>query len=441
MRATRTGALGLLLAASSLCVPMQAARAEEDAVPATFPYKEGDVVTMEEIEGLKPFLPKEFWANRDYFFYEGMILEIGGIHADYSPAAEYDAATKRYRGQAQLGPEGSLENYTAGQPFPMEEIDCESDPQAGVKIMWNFDAQWEGDGRNTSFLYSYWDRGERLPLYYRGHSRTVQLAHRVEAEHLEKRGGRVFRGEKRKYAFGIDVTAPHESRGTSVLTYRYQSSNQPPSEARNDDTWVYVPALRRVRRISTAQRTDAVAGTDFTFDDLRSFSGVVPQYDWECLGEMEVVAPMDSQVRAFPYDEDHNFGPLGISFADDRWQLRRAVAVRMKPKNEHHPYHHKDIYIDRQTLIPLYAFAYDQKDELWKIIWHNTRWSEAHADYYPGWKGIDVPRDLKTVSDIIVNVQTGTANRIEAWDVDGTPLRSMGQLRRYVDVGRLTQGR
>jgi hypothetical protein len=34
---------------------------------------------------------------------------------------------------------------------------------------------------------------------------------------------------------------------------------------------VYVPTTRRV---STAQRTDAVVGTDFTFDDLFSFIDV-----------------------------------------------------------------------------------------------------------------------------------------------------------------------
>jgi hypothetical protein len=431
-----------LIAAACVAAFPEGGRAEQDAVPKAPPFKAGDVVTMDGLAMLRPYLPEEFWANREYFFYDGMRIEIGGFDSDYTPAAAYEAATQRFRGQPRIGPAGSLENYTAGQPFPMEEIDCRGDPQAGVKVMWNFDQQWEGDGRNTSFLYSYWDRGERLPLYYEGNSRTIQLAHRVEPQYLDgPRGGDLFRGEGRKYAFGIDVTAPFESRGTSVLTYRYKSSEKPPAEAKNDDTWVYVPALRRVRRISTAQRTDAVAGTDFTFDDLRSFSGIVPQYEWECLGEMDLIAPMASKVRAYPYDKDHNFGPLGLSFADDRWQLRHAVKVRMKPKNEDHPYLYKDIYLDRQTLIPLYSFAYDRKKELWKIIWHNTRWSEEEDGHYPGWEGIEKARDLKTVSDIIVNVQTGTANRIEAWDVTGTPLRSAGQTRRYIDVGRLTQGR
>ena len=60
---------------------------------------------------------------------------------DYSPAPEYDAATARFKGEARIGPESSLEDYTAEQPFPMEEIDCLGDPRAGEKIDWNFDYQ------------------------------------------------------------------------------------------------------------------------------------------------------------------------------------------------------------------------------------------------------------------------------------------------------------
>lgn len=37
---------------------------------------------------------------------------------------------------------------------------------------------------------------------------------------------------------------------------------------------------------------------------------------------------------------------------------------------------------------------------------------------YPAWEGVASPRDLLIVSDTIVNVQTGTGNRIEFWDRD-----------------------
>ena len=415
----------------------------EDAGALVPQFQEGDIITMDRIEKLEPFLPPEFWDNRDFFFYEGMQLEIRPT-TDYSAAREYKAATQRFRGQPRVGPDGSLENYTAGLPFPRDSIDCRNDPQAGVKWMWNFDYQWQGDGAQANFFYSYWDRGEQLPLYYQGTAKTVQLAHRVEPEYLDGNGGDIFRGEKRKLAFGVQVDAPFDARGIMLLNYRYKSADGPRSEAKNDDTWVYVPTLRRVRRISTAQRTDAVSGTDFTLDDLRSFAGIIPQYHWQCLGEMKLIAPMNTKVKAYPYEEEHNFGPYGLSFADDRWELRDVVKIRFTPKNDDHPYHHKDIYIDKQTLTALYSFAYDRKGELWKIIWHNKRWSEDESltgEWYEGWKGIPEPRDLRYVSDIIVNVQTGTGNRIEFWDSHGEPLKSKGKIRRYIDVGRLTRGR
>ena len=34
-----------------------------------------------------------------------------------------------------------------------------------------------------------------------------------------------------------------------------------------------------------------------------------------------------------------------------------------------------------------------------------------------------------------------TRNRIEFWDAHGTPPKSKGKIRRFIDVGRLTKGR
>jgi hypothetical protein len=415
--------------------------AQEDAGSGPA-FKEGDVIGLDDVKKLKPYLPPEFWSNRDFFFYEGMQLAIGPAHRDYSGPPAYEDITAEHAAAVRLGPENSIENYRGGQPFPMEEIDCEGDPNAGAKIAWNFVRRWEGAGANARFYYSYWDRGEELPLYYQGHATQVSLAFRPEKQYDENNGD-LFRGEKRYTAGGPEVEAPFDARGIALLTYRYKKAFGPKETSRNDDTWVYLPTLRRVRRISTAQRTDAVAGTDFTMDDLFSFNGIVPQYQWSCLGEMDMIAPMNTKVKAYPYNPDHNFGPYGLSFADDTWELRHAVKIRFVPNNSDHPYHHKDIYIDKNSMEPLYSFAYDRKGELWKILWHNHRWSEEpdFKEIYTGWEGVPNARDLTVISDMIVNVQTGTGNRIEFWDRNGQPLQSKGRIRRYIDVGRLTRGR
>ena len=86
----------------------------------------------------------------------------------------------------------------------------------------------------------------------------------------------------------------------------------------------------------------------------------------------------------------------------------------------------------------------DQKDELWKIIWHAKRWSEDESlvgEWYEGWEGVPEARDYRVVADIIVNVQTGTGNRIEFFDATGVPMSSKAKIRRYIDTGRLTMGR
>jgi hypothetical protein len=426
-----------------------AAGAQEDVSPGAPTFKEGDTISFDRVESLKPFLPPEFWDNRDFFFYEGMQLEIGPTNRDYSEPTAFQQASERNKGSAKIGPEESLEGYVSGRPFS-GPIDCKGDPQAGAKLAWNFDWRWQGDGSNSRYYYSYWDRGEELPLYYEGTSKIIKMSGRVEPSYQAMEAD-LFRGDKRKHIFGIEVDAPFDARGILVMTYRYNESQNATSETKNDDTWVYVPTLRRVRRISSAQRTDAVSGTDFTLDDLRSFDGIVPQYKWSCLAQdVPILAPMNSRVGAYPYSRDHNFGPFGLSYADDRWELRKAYKLRFTPNNSDHPYSKKDIYIDSQTFEPLYSFAYDRKNELWKIITHNHRWSEdnlkddakkTNGRWYAGWEEIPEPRDNRANSDIIVNVQTGTGNRIEYWDNHGTPFQSKGKVRRYIDIGRLTKGR
>jgi hypothetical protein len=421
----------------------------EDVVPGV-PFQEGDVITYEVMDKLKEYLPPEFWENREYFFYEGMELEIGPFFREYEGNEVYEAATRKYAGQARVGKDGAIENYTAGRPFTTEEIDCKGDPDAGVKIIWNFAKTWNGSGHKAVWSYTYWDRGEQLPLYYEGQARGIRMMNLPEAQYDDS-GHNIFANEKRGMITGVEVVEPFDARGIMILSYRYISADGPLDQAKNDDTWVYLPDLRRVRRISTAQRTDSVQGTDFTQDDLRSFSGIPPQYTWECLGEQKVLGPMNQKHLGYPYSEDYNYGTYGFSFANDRWELRDTFLIRMDPLNDDHPYSRKDIYVDKNTFEPLYSFAYDRREELWKIIWHNHRYSEdwkgndpleKDGIWYKPWEGIgDEVRDLRLTTDIIVNVQTGTGNRIEFTDNHGTPLPSKGKIRRYIDIGRLSRGR
>lgn len=60
----------------------------------------------------------------------------------------------------------------------------------------------------------------------------------------------------------LEFTAPADVRGTRFLTHEHID--------RDDDRWMYLPALRKVRRISASDNTDNFMGTDLTLEDIRS---------------------------------------------------------------------------------------------------------------------------------------------------------------------------
>ncbi|MCX5738439.1 MAG: hypothetical protein NTZ61_08095 [Proteobacteria bacterium] len=104
------------MALAAVAVPTAAFAADDTGVAGPT-FKEGDTVSFDKIESLKNFVPAEFWANRDFFFYEGMKMEVGPFFKDYGQPPEYLAASEKYKGKAKIGPGASLENFASGFPF------------------------------------------------------------------------------------------------------------------------------------------------------------------------------------------------------------------------------------------------------------------------------------------------------------------------------------
>lgn len=56
---------------------------------------------------------------------------------------------------------------------------------------------------------------------------------------------------------------PGDVKGTGFLTWDYDQANK------GDDKWLYLPAMKKTRRISgSSSKTDYFMGTDFTYDDM-----------------------------------------------------------------------------------------------------------------------------------------------------------------------------
>ena len=57
--------------------------------------------------------------------------------------------------------------------------------------------------------------------------------------------------------------SPSDVRNTSFLSFSYE-------DGRNDDQYIYLPALKRVKRIASDSKNDSFMGSDFTYDDMGS---------------------------------------------------------------------------------------------------------------------------------------------------------------------------
>ena len=131
----RSVAWGAVAVASMLGAATQAAAVTRDEVVAwigtpspAVPPDAGRVLTQADMDTVRMLQPPA-WAQ-EYDFPE-LELEIQAS-ADWKPHPVYTAATEKFAGQSKLGPEGVLQNYTAGKPFSDEQIRAASAADAGL---------------------------------------------------------------------------------------------------------------------------------------------------------------------------------------------------------------------------------------------------------------------------------------------------------------------
>ena len=56
--------------------------------------------------------------------------------------------------------------------------------------------------------------------------------------------------------------SPADVHNTSFMNWSYDEAGK------DDDQWIYLPALKKVKRISSDSKSDYFMGSDFTYDDL-----------------------------------------------------------------------------------------------------------------------------------------------------------------------------
>jgi uncharacterized protein DUF1329 len=361
-----------LLVSASLCYPQQSE------------LKPGDTVGPHNWQLVKGMVGE----NLLHRIKQGYTFKIKQGHSLATPK-EYNAATAHYAGQVKLGATGELINYVAGLPFPSLSSQY---LQAGQELAWNFYWRWigddlkEGGGTKTGKII-------RDAIEKDGSERRADIIH-----HFIKTRGRVTVGPKPTISgyehidwmqMRVDEY-PRDTSGTTTLEIRYVDPH------REDDVYIYVPSIRRVRRAPPLQRCATLAPSEFNLDDIKSFNGKVTDFKYKFLGEKTVLGNL-SQSK-LPFDrKPGSYLPL----AED-WEMIDAYVLEITPKDPNYCYPKKILYIDKTYFEALWTMIWDANGEYWK---------ETFAFRTPV-KLQDDQEILSTGTIVIVNVQNGRSTLV-----------------------------
>jgi len=329
---------------------------------------------------------------------QGWLTITVGAPLSFRPHEAYVAATEQYGGQAQLGTEaGEFLNYIAGRPFP--GIPSVDDVRAGEKLAWNMRYGYSGDSAQIPEMYWYYIdmRSQKLERVLEFVASQMRFKHRHVLKpipELDKNPYDVFN------AITLEALAPGDVAKTKLLIF-YNSD-----DSQVEQGWMYVPLLRRVRRVATTTRTDSFLGSDIMIEDFLGYSGRIMDMDWEYKGTRYVLLPMYSHADIVPSDKkarkyDYHFvGFHGHSgcFPNVSWQLRKTYILEGRPKRDNHPVGRRYFYIDAQTMFPVFGKIYDRADVLWKYAMGGLAHPDTHLESN---RGSGVPMlDSSAVIDI-----------------------------------------
>ena len=90
--------------------------------------------------------------------------------------------------------------------------------------------------------------------------------------------------------------SPADVEDTGFLTYDYDEAS------RDDDQWLYLPALKKTKRIASSDKSGSFMGSDFSYADMTERP--LEAYDYKLLKEGEVAGQPVWVIEAVPNDEE-----------------------------------------------------------------------------------------------------------------------------------------
>ncbi len=100
--------------------------------------------------------------------------------------------------------------------------------------------------------------------------------------------------------------SPKDVKGTALLTHGHKIGD--------DDQWLYLPAIKRVKRISSRNKSGSFLGSEFSYEDLGSRE--VEKYTYRYIGEEKLKGRNCFIVELYPKDKKNSGYNRIVSWLD-----------------------------------------------------------------------------------------------------------------------------
>ena len=318
--------------------------------------KNGDVINKANVDLIKEWIAPSTYEQVK----RGMTMILAPTTAVEATMPTYFLeATKKNTGLAVIGKNSVAytrdgKKWPGGFPFP--------DPKTGEEAMANSKVGllFGGDDFNYHVRFDFVNKAGKDYKYSVSWYRKIASTGRLKVAPVPVFGGH----EDESFRSMIVFTEPYDIKSISQVLIRYYDETAKP-----DDGYVYIPALKRTRRISATNWQDNMAGSDLTWGDAEGFVEPFSLWTFKLIGKANMIMPGQSNPPP-KKNADGSFAPgvpldAGVKFARMQWEVRPVVIVEAKPKGTH-IYGKQILYLDALNWRNTVVEKFDKTGRPWK---------------------------------------------------------------------------
>ncbi|MFT4661707.1 MAG: outer membrane lipoprotein-sorting protein [Patiriisocius sp.] len=108
---------------------------------------------------------------------------------------------------------------------------------------------------------------------------------------------------------------PKDVQGTASMTYTHKIGD--------DDQWLYLPALKRVKRISSSNKSGPFMGSEFAFEDLSSQE--VEKYQHKYIGSADVNGVACQEIERIPVAKTSGYTKITVFLNTENFRPEKLV--------------------------------------------------------------------------------------------------------------------